>query len=113
MFEAKGVAVPCLHNGLMLYVVLAMYPQQVMVAPTDYHEQYPAEMCVQGHASLTMGQNVFYAGEMGFCQRRLMKWNNWSGHYKPHEQLRYSQLTPNVRRLLPERSFIEGHVGYY
>ena len=112
MFEASDVAVPCLYDGRLLYAVLAMYPQQVMVAPDVYHEEYDLNMCVEGHTSITMKENVFYAGEMRFRRKRLMKWNNWSGHYKPHEQLRYSQLTPNVRRLLPEQSFTDGHLGY-
>ncbi|UYM17970.1 hypothetical protein [Endozoicomonas euniceicola] len=113
MFEARDVAVPRLHDGRLLYAILAMFPQQVMVAPDVYHERYYLDMCVEGHSSITMEQNVFYAGEMSFHRRRLMKWNNSSGHYKPQGQLRYSQLTPNVRRLLPGQSFTDGHVGVY
>ena len=107
MFETSDVTVPYLHDGRLLYAVLAMYPQQVLVAPDVYQEEYDLDMCVVGHTSITMQQNIFYAGEMIFSRRRLMKWNNSSGHYKPQAQLRYSQLTPNVRRLLPEQSFTD------
>ena len=103
-----NVSVPELFDGYYLYAILADYPQQVMVGPDVTNEQFTEEQTIAGHSSISMGSDALYAGVLNFLHRELVMWNNASGHYLPSAESRHTQLTPNVKRLLPEALFCDG-----
>ena len=80
-------------------------------APHDadpYYEdspEIPWGQMIDGHTSITSGGAVYYAGELIFDENRLMYWTNLSGRYKPPTASFFTQLTLNVRRLLPPSLF--------
>jgi hypothetical protein len=49
-----------------------------------------------GHTAITRGGDVYFAGEIHFEKGLLKKWNNDSGHYRPH-----TALHQQVKTLLP------------
>ncbi|UYM14426.1 hypothetical protein [Endozoicomonas euniceicola] len=103
-----NISVPELFDGYYLYVILADHPQQVMIGPDVTNEQFSEEQTIGGHSSISMGGDVLYAGVLDFLHRELIMWNNASGHYLPSAASRFTQLTPNVKRLLPEALFCDG-----
>ena len=106
LFENPDSAVPQLLEGSFLYAVLASFPQQVMVGPNRKNTNYSSRQVVMGHVSITLGADALYAGELIFSGRKLISWDHTSGHFLPAAEQRHTQLTPNVKRLLPERLFV-------
>ncbi|MET4695914.1 hypothetical protein [Endozoicomonas lisbonensis] len=106
--EHTSVNVPVLFDGYYLYAILADYPQQVMVGPDVTNDQFGEEQTVAGHSSISLGSDVLYAGVLDFLHGELVMWNNASGHYLPSATSRHTQLTSNVKRLLPEALFCNG-----
>lgn len=62
---------------------------------------------VQGHTSISKGSNVDYAGEIIILQGRLARWSNNSGHYTPPASRKLVNISPPLRRLLPQEKFCE------
>lgn len=93
-------------DGVFLYTILADDPERIYVgAPSGSVNVDGATFGIQGHTSITTRRDVLYAGELLFRNGRLEQWNNGSGHYKPDRELRHTNLTPMLKRLLPERLF--------
>ena len=113
LFENSDSVFLPLLDGPFLYAIPANYPQQVMVGAGYVNQQCSDWQEVAGHTSITLGSDALYAGQLIFVRRKLVKWNNASGHYPPSGDKRHSQLTPNVKRLLPEHLFrdIDEEVG--
>ncbi|MET4694815.1 hypothetical protein [Endozoicomonas lisbonensis] len=103
----SGRAAPPLLDGSFMYAILASFPQQVMVGPGRTNENYRSVQRVRGHVSITLGADALYAGELVFSDRKLVSWNHVSGHFLPSVEQRHTQLTPNVKRLLPEHLFVD------
>ena len=111
--QATNLQMPNFFDCTLLYAILAEYPQQVMVG-LPYRLSFDPtrgtrDQFVDGHSSITLLHDVLYAGGLTFEGDRLVKWSNLSGHYKPPRSRHMTQLTPNVKRLLPEALFC----GYY
>lgn len=70
---------------------------------------------IQGHSALSNGlksmkggsTDVLYAGTVYFKDGEPQFWTNASGHYQPPGELRHTNLTPNVKSILPEGRFVE------
>ncbi|UYM18119.1 hypothetical protein [Endozoicomonas euniceicola] len=107
LFGRTNLSPPPLFDGLFVYVILASHPQQVMVAADRTNLNYDYRLGVQGHASVSLGRDALYAGDLEFLGGKLVRWNHNSGHYLPSPEQRYTQLTPNVKRLLPEKLFVD------
>ena len=107
LFDDVSVGLPQLVDGLFFYAILADHPQQVMVGPSRGNANYNWQQVVRGHASVSLEGDVLYAGDLTFCEFKLVQWTHFSGHYLPDVELRHTQLTPNVKRLLPERLFVD------
>ncbi len=73
-------------NGGYVFVVLVSCPWEVRLGMR----------ATGGHTAISRGADVYFAGEIFFSQGVLQKWNNDSGHYKPHTSLHLQ-----VRNLLP------------
>ncbi|MES9901457.1 MAG: hypothetical protein ABW168_02100 [Sedimenticola sp.] len=97
--------------GKLLYAILASNPNQVLVGAPYYNANFAKEFQICGHTSLTMRKDVVFAGELFFASNELTAWTSCSGHYMPDSKLRFSNLTPNVKRLLPLDLFY--HETYY
>ncbi|MCW7552238.1 hypothetical protein NX722_06165 [Endozoicomonas gorgoniicola] len=106
-FENSDRVAPPLLDGFFMYAILASFPQQVMVGAGHTNENYRKVQRVRGHVSITLGADALYAGELVFSGRRLVSWNHVSGHFLPTPEQRHTQLTPNVKRLLPEYLFVD------
>jgi len=62
---------------------------------------------IEGHTSITKWKPVLFAGDMTFNNGTLTTWTNNSGHYRPPSQLRRTNLSFNIKRMLPEHLFKE------
>ena len=113
LFDDHNVIIPNLCDGVFMYAILANYPQQVMVGANYSNSSISKAQAVEGHSSITLRGDVLYAGELEFFENRLIYWNNESGHYVPPSEMRHTQLTPNVRRLLPEELFTDIFLGLF
>ncbi|MCI0152386.1 hypothetical protein KNO81_42085 [Paraburkholderia sediminicola] len=89
--------VPPLH-GEFIFVILPEDPGRIYRSPDSPFSRFG----IDGHCSLTAWQDVLFAGMLDFDDGRLRYWNNFSGHYRPGPALRYVNLIPAVRLLLPE-----------
>ncbi|MET4693671.1 hypothetical protein [Endozoicomonas lisbonensis] len=96
-----------------MYAILADYPQQVMVGAKGSNPTISKGQAIEGHSSIALRRDVLYAGELEFFENKLVGWNNQSGHYAPPSEMRHTQLTPNVRRLLPEELFTDIFLGFF
>ena len=78
---------------------------------------------VDGHTSLTQDVegrvsetydpvDVWYAGDMEIENGELIKWTNASGHYRPEMQRAETNLSAEVRYLLPKHKFTEKSARY-
>ena len=98
-----GAAVPALDGGFT-YVILPDAPTTIYVGLI--YDQ-PPFLRVTGHAGLSAGQPVLYAGELLFCKGVLRYWSNDSGHYRPPKKMQLVNILPPVRALLPITSFVD------
>jgi hypothetical protein len=73
-------------HGPHVFAILVSCPWQVLVG----------ERSDGGHTAITRGADVYYAGEMFFNHGELERWNNDSGHYRPH-----TDFHKQVKNLLP------------
>ncbi|MDD7805444.1 MAG: hypothetical protein PUP46_07775 [Endozoicomonas sp. (ex Botrylloides leachii)] len=95
---------PIIDSHMYIFVILPEYPCSVFVGTeTAYSPHY--QYCLDGHTSISLNLDVLYAGSLRFQQSKLLAWSNMSGHYKPESSDRFKQLTPNVKRILPEEKF--------
>lgn len=70
---------------------------------------------VEGHSALTSGlkslkggtTDVMYAGTVYIKDGQPEFWTNSSGHYTPSAELRDTNLTPEVKNLLPAERFVD------
>jgi hypothetical protein len=104
----------CKLNGVFTYVILADEPDHVYCGvgngqqnskgePNEYRHRN--RDYVEGHSSLAQGKDVLFAGEFLFAGGQLKLWTNGSGHYLPVAELRLTNLTEVVKRILPESLF--------
>ena len=113
LFNNANITIPNLCEGVFMYAILADYPQQVMVGATPSNPFINRTQTIEGHSSVALGRDVLYAGELEFFDSKLVGWNNESGHYRPSPKIRHIQLTPNVKRLLPEELFVDTFLGLF
>ncbi|UYM16942.1 hypothetical protein [Endozoicomonas euniceicola] len=113
LFNNASIAIPSLCEGVFMYAILADYPQQVMVGAKPSNPFIDKTQTIEGHSSIALGGDVLYAGELEFFDSKLVGWNNESGHYLPPREILHIQLTPNVKRLLPEELFIDTLLGLF
>lgn len=99
---------PRLH-GCFVFVVKSELPHTILcgVSPFDASSKFQSDFHVGGHTSLSEGDDVLFAGELFFQNASLIKWSNASGHYLPDCCLRYLNLTPYLKKLLPDEKFEE------
>ena len=122
-YEHPKSGIPSLCNRVLDYIVSTEHPNQVLVGLHSNRSDRTVEPLLNvnrviGHSTLayeynprynlSLEQAVLYAGELLFDEDKLLRWSNWSGHYRPERRRRHDQLTPNVKRLLPERLFVSG-----
>ena len=103
--DARATFIPQV-DGMFIYVIKASDPGRVYVA-IHRGTAAPAlrQYGVEGHTSIDNGNDVLYAGELSFNQRRLVGWDNSSGHYRPSDAARHTNMLPVVRNMLPAHSF--------
>lgn len=96
-------------HGVYLYIILATDPGRIWCGATDKTaiSNLKPHLSIIGHTSLSKRHDVLFAGELHFSKGHLISWSNESGHYRPPAQLRYSNLLPVVRLLLPNDLFID------
>ncbi|MET4758574.1 hypothetical protein [Endozoicomonas sp. NE40] len=107
LFDNTNITIPNLCHGIFYYAILVDYPHQVMVGTPCTNTFIDSTKTIEGHSSISLYRDVLYAGELEFFENKLIGWNNQSGHYRPPPEMRHTQLTPNVKRLLPEESFTD------
>ncbi|MGY2400636.1 hypothetical protein [Pseudomonas sp. SDO5271_S396] len=116
---------PVRASGAYAFVIRAEEPDKVYLGsmakgltPTGKPYAYTAHTnpdWVEGHSALTQGlrsmrggtTDVLFAGTVYFKGGKPEFWTNSSGHYQPPAELRNTNLTPAVKRLLPEEKFVE------
>lgn len=105
--EASSPAV----DGVFAFVILASDPGRIYCGalsrlghPASENAINPC-FIIDGHTSLSDRKDVLFAGELFFKCAKLKSWNNFSGHYLPAAQYRYTNLIPTIQRLLPEDRF--------
>ncbi|MBV7566131.1 hypothetical protein [Pseudomonas sp. PDM27] len=113
-FVRKSDGESCKLNGVFSYVILPEKPDHVYCGVGNglqnskgggniyrfFNPDY-----VEGHSSLAQGKDVLFAGEFLFEDGQLKLWTNGSGHYLPVAELRLTNLTEVVKRILPEDLF--------
>lgn len=102
-------------DGLFIFIIKADEPDNIYVGvPAQVQERAAAawilstnyqKFKIDGHTSLSSGEDVLFAGELFFNNGKLEFWSNTSGHYKPPAELRHINLSPYVQELLPEVLF--------
>ena len=99
---------PCIHNpnGLFLFVIKVSRPGTIYVAAPRGSAGAVYAGSVVGHTSISLRENVLYAGEIWFHHGQLHMWSNNSGHYKPPAALYATNLLPSVKLLLPQNKFV-------
>lgn len=114
VFVRKSNGESCKLNGVFTYVILATEPDHVYCGVGNGQQNSKGERnenrhsnrdYVEGHSSLAQGKDVLFAGEFLFVDGQLKLWTNGSGHYKPVAELRLTNLTEVVKRILPESLF--------
>jgi insecticidal toxin complex protein TccC len=88
-------------DGSFFYAILAHDPGRVYCCAIRLGGKGRS----YGHTSLTREADVLYAGDIFLRSGKLESWTNGSGHYKPSQALRHTNLIPAVKRLLPEALF--------
>ncbi|QLG93431.1 hypothetical protein HZF02_16320 [Pseudomonas yamanorum] len=113
------------EDQALAYVVRADEPETIYVGSLN-KSQTPAgkpyrfsresnPVLVQGHTGLAHGlknikggsTDVAYAGTIYMKNGKVEYWTNESGHYQPDAELRHTNLSPKVKALLPEETFLE------
>lgn len=101
-------------EGVLAFVILAEEPDHIICGSRNYerssngklnNHRYKDPFFVDGHSSLSGGKPTLFAGEILFEEGKIKFWTNGSGHYKPHAEHRFSNLTDLTKRLLPEDCF--------
>ena len=100
---AKG-PVPAPH-GSFHYVVLADDPGRIWAGAPHDSPTTEEQFQIQGHTSISLREDVLYAGDIVLDEGRLESWTNFSGHYMPAADLHQTNLLPAVQRLLPSSRF--------
>jgi len=96
-------------HGDYVFAIKASDPKTVLVGKHVLPGATPQphdNLAVEGHSSITHGENALYAGTAWFNKGILKSWSNDSGHYRPNAHARHSALTSDNRQLLPESKFI-------
>ncbi|WP_134923937.1 hypothetical protein [Pseudomonas fluorescens] len=94
--------------GVFLFVVKAKEPYRILAAPPYGSETAEDQFKVQGHTSISLGEDVLYAGYFTLnAKRELEKWSNGSGHYLPPASLHQTNLLPELQSLLPSSLFVD------
>lgn len=114
-----------LPDGAYVFVVRADAPDNLYLGSvnkklTPEGKPYPFNHrvnpdAVDGHSALTRGlraqqggtTDVFYAGTVHFKDGRPEFWTNASGHYEPPADLRHTNLSPSIKKMLPEDTFVD------
>ncbi|MGF6098088.1 hypothetical protein [Pseudomonas sp. 18175] len=114
-----------LRDGAYAFVIRAEEPDKIYVGsmdkgrtPDGKYYRYNAHVSpqfVEGHSALTQGlqtmkggtTDVRFAGTIYVEGGKPKFWTNESGHYQPPAQLRETNLTPAVKKILPEEKFVE------
>nr|WP_232000980.1 hypothetical protein [Pseudomonas azotoformans] len=114
-----------LSDGAYAFVIRADEPDKVYVGSMDKgltpggkpyaYVAHVSPQWVSGHSALTQGMqslkggttDVLYAGTIYVKGGKPEFWTNSSGHYQPPAELRTTNLTPAVKRVLPEERFVE------
>lgn len=113
-FVRKSNGESCKLNGVFTYVILADEPDHVYCGVENGQQNSKEKLniyrfrnpdYVEGHSSLAQGKDVLFAGEFLFEDGQLKLWTNGSGHYLPVAELRLTNLTEVVKRILPEDLF--------
>lgn len=114
-----------LPEGAYVYVVRADEPDKIYLGsqnkrlnqagrPYPFNNQMNPDV-VEGHSSMTHGlreqrggtTEVLYAGTVHFKDGRPQFWTNSSGHYAPSAELRHTNLSASVKKLLSEERFVD------
>lgn len=116
---------PFIADGAYAFVIRADEPDRVYVGSmnkglTPQGKPYPYNLrtnpgWVEGHSALTSGlkslkggtTDVMYAGTVYIKDGQPEFWTNSSGHYTPSAELRDTNLTPEVKNLLPAERFVD------
>jgi hypothetical protein len=113
-FIRKSDGESCQLNGVFTYVILPDEPDHVYCGVGNGQQNSKGEpneyrhrniYYVEGHSSLAQGKDVLFAGEFLCLDGQLKLWTNGSGHYEPIAELRLTNLTEVVKRILPDNLF--------
>lgn len=106
----RGDLVP-LVDGLFIFVILASDPGRVLCGVPQYdsmaNEENRLRFGIYGHTSISLREDVLYAGEILLDNGALCFWTNKSGHYFPMAQTRLINLLPNIQRILFPDAFVD------
>ncbi|TPW28574.1 hypothetical protein FJU08_17370 [Martelella alba] len=113
---------PLRPDGTYVFAIKASDPNTILLGKTTLFDtaiaapargQTPgedADLAVEGHTSITHGEDVVYAGTAWFSKGALKGWSNSSGHYQPQAENRMQALTKFNQLLLPKEKFIAHHI---
>jgi hypothetical protein len=97
-------------EGHFDFVVLAGRPDRILLGYNSRNnlDEGPVykRFAVEGHTSLTGGDDVLYAGQMEFHDGELLNWDSGSGHYQPAPAHRHTNLPVALKDLLPEKLYL-------
>lgn len=100
---------PCIFpDGIYVFVILVTEPMRIYCGSKNgacTKKRYHLPYYVDGHASLSNKKDVLFAGILFFHNNELVFWDNESGHYKPEAKLRFTNIPPYLKHILPEDKF--------
>lgn len=120
--KEPGYFVP---EGAYVYVVRVEEPDKLYIGSVHkgltpkgvpYHfNRFANPDYIEGHSALAKGlrleqggtTDVLFAGGIYFEDGKPKFWTNASGHYLPDAELRHTNLTPAIKKLLPEAMFMD------
>nr|WP_269803028.1 RHS repeat-associated core domain-containing protein [Pseudomonas uvaldensis] len=95
-------------RGVFIFVIKANEPDRILAAPPYGSETAEDQFKVQGHTSISLREDVLFAGHFTLDDKgKLKRWNNGSGHYLTPASLHQTNLLPELRSLLPSHLFID------
>lgn len=104
----RKVNIPKPH-GRFLFVIPSFSPGKVFCGVPKGYRTFASDIIkpIQGHTSICLDKDVFFAGEVDFINGVLKSWSNNSGHYMPKAELIDINFIPAVKLLLPKSKFNE------
>lgn len=94
-------------HGRFLFVIPSFCAGKVYCGVPQGYRTFASDLIkpIQGHTSICIDKEVYFAGEINFINGSLKSWSNNSGHYMPDANLADRNFIPAVKLLLPPQKF--------